>query len=323
MSNVPPVSSQSPLESRAAEEEYKYDISVQICTHNRKDVLVKVINSLVDQTLPQDRYELVLVDDGCTDGTEELVKSLELPYHLEYLRHAKNAGLATARNTGIRGASGRIILYIDDDVIADPNLLAEHVKSHALREMVVVSGWVNHVEEACRPQEPKFTMADISTSFFWTSNVSVKKKHLVQAGCFDEDFKEYGWEDQEMGLRLMALGLKALRNYKAIGFHVKRAPKKGDLPRMLNQAEAKGRTAALYVSKHRRMRTRLATGITAPRLAVYKMTQVGNWLEKYCENQLNRAELNDSDELRGWDAWCARQLSTIHYFRAIEKCQQK
>jgi glycosyltransferase involved in cell wall biosynthesis len=292
------------------------DISVQICTHNRKDVLRAVLESLVDQSLAPERYELVLVDDGCTDGTAEMVAAMGLPYHVEYLRQ-EHSGLATARNTGIRGAHGRIILYIDDDVLADRNLLEEHVRTHDQHEMCVVNGWVNHVEEPRRPEKPTFRLADISTSFFWTSNVSVKRQHLVQAGMFDEDFKEYGWEDQEVGLRLMALGLKARNNYRAIGFHVKRPPRRRDLERMLAQAEAKGRTAALYIRKHPRMRTRLATGIHPPRLAFYRLTRLGNWLERLCRTRLERPDLAPEDELRGLDAWCARQLSTLHYFSAI------
>ena len=56
-----------------------YDITVQICSHNRKDVLCKVLESLKDQTLPADRFEVVLVDDGSTDGTKEVAEGLDLP----------------------------------------------------------------------------------------------------------------------------------------------------------------------------------------------------------------------------------------------------
>lgn len=297
------------------------DISVNICSYNRKEVLRAVMESLSDQTLSSDRFELVLVDDGSTDGTEQMVRSLDLPYHVEYVRQ-EHAGLATARNAGIRAARGRIILYIDDDVLADPRLLEEHVASHDQHDLCVVNGWVNHVEEPRRPEKPEFRMADISTSFFWTSNVSVKRQHLVQAGMFDEDFKEYGWEDQEVGLRLMALGLKARNNYKAIGFHVKRPPRRRDVERMVAQSEAKGRTAALYIRKHPRLRTRLSTGIHPPRLVVDKLAQLGGVLESLCRRRLERPDLRPEDELRGLDAWCARQLSTLHYYQAIRASRE-
>ena len=163
-------------------------------------------------------------------------------------------------------------------------------------------------------------MADISTSFFWTSNVSVKKKYLDQAGRFDQDFKEYGWEDQEVGLRLMALGLRNRNNYKAIGYHVKRPPKYSDVPRALAQAEAKARTALIYINKHPRMRTRMSTGTHPPRVAWANFCDLGGLLEKYCRRVLrldsDGPQCDDTLDSRG--AWCLKQLSTIHYFRALQ-----
>lgn len=297
----------------------KYDITVQICSHNRCQVLQKVLESLFDQTLGTDRFELVLVDDGSTDGTKEMIQRLQAPYHITYCKHERNMGLATARNTGLRAAQGRVILIIDDDVIADPHMLEEHWKVHQQHDKCVCNGWVNHVTKPERPAHPQFTMADISTSFFWTSNVSVKRRDLFAAGLFDEDFKEYGWEDQEMGLRLMAIGVRKHNNFKAVGFHVKGNPKRRDLERICRQAEAKGRTAVQYIRKHDRLRTRLATAIYLPRLAVYKFTRWGNWMETLCLNRLSRPALSPDDELTGFDAWCVRQMASLRYFAEIER----
>ncbi len=299
-----------------------YEVSVQICSHNRSQVLKKVLESYSDQTLDPSRFEVVLVDDGSTDNTQAMALELakEVPYKLTVLRHERNCGLATARNTALAAGRGRVILITDDDVLAHPDLVRQHLLTHERYDKCVCNGWVNHVTEAERPKTPKFNILDISMSFFWTSNVSVKRRHLLEIGGFDEDFQEYGWEDQEVGLRLMALGLKAHNNYKAIGFHIKRPATRGDIPRMLRQAQAKGRTAALYIQKHNRLRSRLSTGIHPPRLAVYHFTRWGNdWLQRYCLKRLNRPGLKDSDPLLGLDNWCARQLSTINYFDAIEK----
>ncbi len=294
------------------------DLTVGICSRNRKEVLQKVLVSLTDQTVEPERYEVVLVDDGSTDGTGEMARSLDTNYRLVYCRQP-HSGLATARNTGIDAAEGRVILYIDDDVLADPRLLEEHLASHDRYDRCVVNGWVNHVTEPVRPPEPKFTMADISTSFFWTSNVSVKRQHLIEAGKFDEDFTEYGWEDQEVGLRLMALGLKARNNYKAIGYHVKRPPRLCDVPGALAQAEAKARSALLYIKKHPRQRTRFSTGTHPPRMAWARLCHFGGVLERYCRNQLDLDSGSELSEqpLTSHQAWCLRKLSTIHYFRAL------
>lgn len=295
------------------------EISVVLCSYNRIASLEKVLLSLSDQTLPADQFEVVVVDDGSTDGTSERVQSLDLPYRL-VLRTQANQGLAGARNTGIMAASGWVVLFIDDDVLADKRLLAEHLRSHFKHRKAVVNGWVNHVETPVRPEKRRFTMADISTSFFWTSNVSVKREHLLAAGLFDEDFKEYGWEDQELGLRLMALGLKARNNYKAVGYHVKRPPESTDVKGMLRQAEAKARTALLYIKKHPRLRSRFATGIHPPRLAVYRMSTLGGVLEKFCRSQLKLDQGETSGgPLSPLQKWCARELATIHYFRTISQ----
>ena len=155
------------------------------------------MESLADQSIHPDRYEVVLIDDGSTDGTGEMAKSLDLPYRLTY-GYQEHSALATARNHGIRLSRGEIMLYIDDDVLADHHLLEEHLRAPDMHKNCVVNGWVNHVEEAVIPKKPKFTMADISTSFFWTSNVGVRVDDLYRAGLFDESFKEYGWEDQEI-----------------------------------------------------------------------------------------------------------------------------
>lgn len=298
------------------------DLTVGLCSRNRKTVLEKVLLSLTDQTVSPERYEVVLVDDGSTDGTREMAQGLDLPYRLVYARQ-EHSGLATARNTGIRSSSGRVMLYIDDDVLADQRLLEEHLQSHERYDRVVVNGWVNHVTEPVRPPAPKFTMADISTSFFWTSNVSVKREHLIEAGMFDEEFTEYGWEDQEIGLRLMAIGLRARNNYKAVGYHVKRPPRVCDVPGILAQAEAKARSALIYIRKHPRLRTRFSTGTHPPRLALARMAALGGALEGFCRKRLGLDRPGELPEqlLEGLDAWCLRQLATIHYYRTLQRGQ--
>ena len=293
------------------------DITVGLCSRNRHQTLELVLRSLSDQTLSPDRFEVVLVDDGSSDGTDEMVRRVrpDLPYPLSYLWQPHSA-LASARNTGIRAARGRVMLYIDDDVLADPRLLEEHLATHTRYQRCVCNGWVNHVSEAVRPAQPKFTAADISTSFFWTSNVSVKLCHLKEAGLFDEDFKEYGWEDQELGLRLMAIGLKKHNNYKAIGFHIKRPPTQSNIAGALEQARAKARSARIYIEKHPRMRSRLATGLHPPRLAVARLCNWGGLWESYLRSQLPTGSSNTP--LTPHQAYCLRELASVEYFRTLE-----
>lgn len=309
----------APLSQQISPTPGTLDLTVGMCSRNRKGILEKTLMSLTDQTWPADRFEVVVVDDGSTDGTSDMVESLQskVPYRL-VLRTQPHGGLATARNTGIRASSGAVMLYIDDDVLAHPRLVEEHLRIHKLYDKCVCNGWVNHVPEPVRPDKPTFTMADISTSFFWTSNVSVKMKHLIWAGMFDEEFKEYGWEDQELGLRLMELGLVKRNNYDAIGFHVKAPPKPVNIDGAIAQAQAKARTALVYISKHPRHRSRFATGLHAPRLAWAAFTNWGGMLESFCESSLSGLDRQDASvQLTKHQAWCLKQLCTIHYFRVL------
>jgi GT2 family glycosyltransferase len=292
------------------------DLTVGLCSRNRQGTLEQVLLSLTDQS--HKNFEVVLVDDGSTDETAEMVRRTRrrVPYDLVYLWQP-HAALAAARNTGIRAARGKVMLYIDDDVLAHPDLVQEHLRIHSQFDRCVCNGWVNHVTEAIRPQNPKFTAADISTSFFWTSNVSVKTAHLKEAGMFDEDFQEYGWEDQEIGLRLMAIGLKKRNNYKAIGFHVKKPPTAANIAPALQQAEAKARSARIYVRKHPRLRSRFSTGLHPPRVAWARLLNTARVWENYLRRQL---PCGDPDRpLTSHQAYCLRELATIHYFRELSK----
>ena len=297
------------------------EITVGLCSRNRKETLKLVLESLGDQSIHPDRYEVVLIDDGSTDGTGEMAKSLDVPYRLTY-GYQPHSALATARNHGISLSKGEIMLYIDDDVLADHHLLEEHLRAHEQYQQCVVNGWVNHVETAEIPDKPKFTMADISTSFFWTSNVSVRVDDLYRAGLFDESFKEYGWEDQELGLRLMAIGLVRKTNYRAIGYHIKKPPTGANVEGALRLAEAKARTALHYIKLHPRQRTRFSTGTYPPRQAWATFTNIGGLLERYCRSQLAVAdarETQSTEPLTSHQRWCLKQLSTIHYYRQLRK----
>ncbi|MBM3464732.1 MAG: glycosyltransferase family 2 protein, partial [Armatimonadetes bacterium] len=106
---------------------------MQMCTYNRKHLLGRALEALFNQDFAKDEYEIILVDDGSSDGTGDYVRSIQeqAPCRLVYLHQEHSGfGLARGRNLGIRHARGAIILFIDDDIVASPQLLAEHVATH-------------------------------------------------------------------------------------------------------------------------------------------------------------------------------------------------
>ena len=178
-------------------------LTVVIPTYNRKNILRKCLNALFNQSYPSSNYEIVVIDDGSNDGTEELVKSMKnsSPCALHYFKQ-KHKGPAAGRNVGIKNAEGRIILFIGDDIIAAPNLLEEHIKWHNKYpdDNVAVLGYVTWSPEIeitpfmrwLENGGPQFHFwqikdkIDVDTSkYFYTSNISVKRKFFfVLRDCF-------------------------------------------------------------------------------------------------------------------------------------------
>ena len=141
---------------------------------------------------------------------------------------------------------------------------AEHLKSDERHGDVVVRGAAINTESFDALPIPVWTPRNYSGNWFWTTNVSVRRSRLDAAGgFFDESFSEYGWEDIELGLRLRALGTKAVFNRFAVAFHYKPAPKATSVAGMLRQVRAQARTAVRLEHLHPGWRVALAIGDTA------------------------------------------------------------
>jgi len=231
-------------------------VSIVIPTYNRRELLKKTLISLFNQNYPKDKYEIIVVDDGSNDDTEEMIKSLKPTCNFKYfywprkeefkLGEPKNR-VAVARNIGIENSEGEIIVFVDSDMILHPNCIREHVKIHEKYDRVVVIGYryllfknnpKNWFELLLKGKSNLTTMDDKrELSYFkcnddlsklpdaWTelysNNASVKKNHLIDVGMFDKNMinKLWGFEDYELGYRLQKNGFKFILNRKAIGYH--------------------------------------------------------------------------------------------------------
>src|SRR5687768_9642547 len=100
-------------------------ISVVVPTHNRASLLMSNLNTLSGQTLASDDFEVIVVADGCTDQTIQMLEGLQPPYRLTVLDQTPGRGAAAARNLGASRASADILVFLDDDMEANPQLLAE------------------------------------------------------------------------------------------------------------------------------------------------------------------------------------------------------
>lgn len=212
-----------------------FSLSVIIPTYNREDTLKKCLNALFNQTYPHSDYEIIVIDDGSNDGTEQLVKSMinNSPCELRYFKQ-ENRGPAAARNVGIKNAEGEIVLLLGDDIIATRNLLEEHMKSHKNEdENVTILGHIQWSPEMhltpflkyLEKENIQFAYSliknpnNLGYNYFYGSNISLKKTFLLKNGLFDESFPYAAYEDSELGYRLQKKGLIIKYNKNAIGCH--------------------------------------------------------------------------------------------------------
>ena len=106
-------------------------LSVVVPTYNRCDSVARLLRSLDRQTLPAEQFEVVVVIDGSEDGTRELVAERAAAYALQAIWQP-NQKRAAACNTGVRAATGEVVLILDDDMEAAPGLAAAHLAAHAV-----------------------------------------------------------------------------------------------------------------------------------------------------------------------------------------------
>ena len=124
------------------------EVSVVIPTYNRKDTLRDMLEALSRQTLAREKFEVIVVVDGSTDGTWEMLQEIATPYALKphYQENAAlasavfSSGVSVARNRGAGIARGQVLLFLDDDLLPLPELLEAHAGFHRRDPTAVVLG---------------------------------------------------------------------------------------------------------------------------------------------------------------------------------------
>jgi glycosyltransferase involved in cell wall biosynthesis len=208
-------------------------ISVIIPTRNRAELLRQSLESLIAQTLPPRDFEVVVIDDGSADHTRGVCSNLATALPVTYHRIAPS-GISSAKNLGIFASSAPIVLFFDDDDIADPDLLCQHLITHQLHPdpaMAVLgrTDWspalqvtelMHYVTDVGR-QLLDYTCIGhgdvLDFTFFWGGRSSCKRILLAREGIFDQNFR-FGSEDIELGYRLQAHGFKVVYNSGAMSY---------------------------------------------------------------------------------------------------------
>lgn len=272
-----------------------YNLSVIICTYNRADLLAGSIRTLDKQEgINPGEYEIIVVDDGSTDDTHARVKNLNMDVEVRYF-HKDWGGRSEARNLGIQNARGDVVLFVDDDILAPPCFLKSHLKEYESGMNIVVRGPIVNVAEYKIIPDFKPKPHHFSGAFFCTCNASTWRDTLVRVGGFDTDFKEYGFEDNEIGWRLREAGCKVRFCMSAYIFHYK--PYEGKeksvvLEEMKKRARELGRSAAIYYRKHPHWKVKMAIGIH-PLNYYYTRILNNRWLAEMGENWIKSGKADN------------------------------
>ena len=245
------------------------NVSIVIPTYNRKPILIKCLHALENQKLNKliDSYEIIVVDDGSTDGTTEWIKEnrRNLPHVVLY--EQEHGGPALGRNLGVLKSTGDVIIFIDSDLVVVNNFIINHVSKLnkywiKKNKKCFTYGSVINTSNFQNPLSEDSKITDISFAYFATGNVAISKELLLDVGLFDTSFSLYGWEDLELGERLKKIGVKLIKCPDAKGFHWHPAFNCDQIPLLLNKEIERAKMALIFYQKHKNLRVRFIIQFT-------------------------------------------------------------
>lgn len=252
------------------------ELSVIIPSYERHEALRTCLSALRSQTLEPGKFEVIVVDDGSDAGTYAFLNHEDYPFSLRVLRQ-ENAGPGAARNCGSRHAVAKYLLFLDDDVVASPALLEEHLALHSGQLGLVGLGRINYAAvfddwylsafaDCWNRRYNQMQAGPCDWQDLYSANVSLPRSKFDEVGGFIEDRRP--GEDAELGCRLQASGANFVYLPKAVATHPNNKTRKD----ILSDAEAQGAVTVHLAQSHNDALVTLSAGfdeIRAGRLALF------------------------------------------------------
>ena len=257
--------------------------SIVIPTYERREVVLRTVAALAGQSF--DDFEAIVVVDGSTDGSASALRALSTPFPLRVLEQPNN-GAGAARNAGAEVAAGEILLFLDDDMEADPAMLAEHDRSQREGADLVIGDLPLHpgsprnvlssgVASWARSRRDRLAASpgDIPLADLLTGQMSIASEAFERLGGFDASFTRdgaFGGEDIDFGYRVQKAGLRVRFNPAAVSrqyFDVDPATylrREYDAGRAAQELEAKHPDRAGQIGGSRRFGTRRGRLLLGP-----------------------------------------------------------
>ena len=246
------------------------ELSIVVPTYNRARLLRACLAALAAQTAAPGDFEVIVVVDGSTDGTLAMLQQVQTPYRL-VVDVRPNGGAARARNQGAALARGRACLFLDDDILAEPQLVAEHLRAQRQAETPVVglgqivygvpphadgfarqvaAWWQDHYAALERGAAP-------GPLDCWSGNLSVPVAAFRAVGGFDPAAEQS--HDVDLGYRLVAAGLRLAYLPGAVGHQAHSKP----FRLLAHDAEQAGRANVRLLERYPSLLPQLALGRAA------------------------------------------------------------
>jgi glycosyltransferase involved in cell wall biosynthesis/peptidoglycan/xylan/chitin deacetylase (PgdA/CDA1 family) len=232
--------------------------SIIIPTFQRRDMVTRTVRALSAQV--ERDFEVIVVDDGSTDGTADALEATTAEFPLKVIRQS-NRGAGHARNAGAAAATGEILLFLDDDMQADPRMLQEHRRSHAAGASLVLGDLPLHpaspqnllsrgVGTWARSRARRLATAEeIPVADLLTGQMSIARQVFNCLGGFDDSLTReglFGGEDVDFGYRVRQAGHRIVFNPAAISHQVYDV----DPARFLQRTYEAGRAEQELAFKH-------------------------------------------------------------------------
>lgn len=197
--------------------------SVIVPAYNASGTIERCLNALENHSIPKEVYEVIVIDDGSTDRTSDIVKQFPFKYFWQ-----ENQGPAAARNKGTQEARGEIILFTDADCIPQHNWIEKMVKPFNDPHIMAVKGAYKTHQKALTARfaqvefEERFEMLKKAGSIDMVDTYSAgyRKSIFLSFGGFDPSFPVANNEDTELSYKMSQAGHKMVFNPNAIVYHL-------------------------------------------------------------------------------------------------------